>query len=64
MALVAPGPRCVSELWRRSRAAAMGLGSSTEQPAETSEGFHLHGVSRLSGAGDRGRAPARTRWVS
>lgn len=53
-ALVAPGPRRVRGRRRRSRAAAMGLGSSTEQPAETSEGFHLHGVSRSRGAGGPG----------
>lgn len=37
----------------------MGLGASTEQPAETSEGFHLHGVSRPRGAGVRTDAPGR-----
>lgn len=38
----------------------MGLGSSTEQPAETSEGFHLHGVSGSGGAGHPGRASTPT----
>ncbi|XP_036886514.1 Golgi reassembly-stacking protein 1 isoform X2 [Sturnira hondurensis] len=35
----------------------MGLGSSTEQPAETSEGFHLHGVQENSPAQQAGLEP-------
>uniref|UniRef100_G1P560 Golgi reassembly stacking protein 1 n=1 Tax=Myotis lucifugus TaxID=59463 RepID=G1P560_MYOLU len=35
----------------------MGLGSSTEQPAETSEGFHLHGVQDNSPAQQAGLEP-------